>query len=321
MVEMFFGLYGLLCWLIFKKFKLLPVNTWTVVTAIFIAAAVLIFGFIILGRFQPMTRDARTFAITTPIVAEVQGRVTEVVAEGGHLIKQGEVLFRVDPEPFEAAVASIEAELDLAETRLDQETQLSEAGAGSRAGLDRARADVNRLKADLRAAQFRLESATVRAPADGFVTQVAIRPGQFVMPMAFAQVMVFVHAEGPYLVATFPQNAMEFIDAGDEAEVAFDGTPGRVFSAKVLQIQPLLAEAELNASGRLRSFADVGERGRMPVLIEITEDISELNLPAGSNAHAAVFTGKHHHLDILRKIILRIKSWENWVTFSIGLGH
>jgi hypothetical protein len=34
-----------------------------------------------------------------------------------------------------------------------------------------------------------------------------------------------------------------------------------------------------------------------------------------------VYTGEKHHLNLLRKIILRIKSWENWVPFSVGIGH
>src|SRR5690606_37009773 len=98
---------------------------------------------------------------------------------------------------------------------------------------------------------FQLESTVVRAPADGFVTQVLIRPGQMVTPMAFNQVMVFVHDEGPYLVAGFKQNVVQFIDPDDEAEIAFYGAPGRVFKAKVISLQPVLAEGMVAASGRL----------------------------------------------------------------------
>ncbi len=321
MVEMLFGLYGLTWWLIFKKFKLLPINLWTSVTSVFILLVVLFMGFVFLGRYQPMTHRAQTYAITTPIVAEAQGKVVEVPVQGGEMLSKGDVLFKIDPTQHQARVDSVAAQLELANARLGQETELTKRGAGNRANLDRARSDVDRLEADLRIAQYTLDATTVTAPADGFVTQVVIRPGQFVSPMAFVKVMVFVHAEGPYLVADFEQVAIEHIDAGDEAEVAFVATPGRVYKATVQAVQPILADASLSARGSLESFNKAGRRGRVPVLLTLEDDVSDLKLPAGSSAIATVYTGEKHHLNLLRKMILRIKSWENWVPFSIGVGH
>ncbi|MSR62930.1 MAG: HlyD family secretion protein [Planctomycetes bacterium] len=313
MLELVFGVYGLAWWLIFKKFKLLPINLWSVVTSIFIAVATVLFLFLWVGRCQPVTSFARTYAITTPIICEVTGRVVEVTQEGGKPLKKGDVLFRVDPESYQARVDSLQAQLNLAQTRLKQENGLVQAGAGNQYDLDKAQTEVERLQADLRVAAYQLEATTARAPADGYVTQIVIRPGQIVMPMAFSQVMVFVHAEGPYLMAGFKQNASEFIDAGDGAEVAFDAAPGRVFKARVKSLQPLLAEGAISASGALRTLDDAAKSGRVPVQIEVLDDISEYNLPAGSNATVAVYTGELHHLDILRMMILRISSWENWV--------
>ncbi len=318
---MFFGLYGLAWWLIFKKFRVLPINLWTSVTSVFILLVVLFVGFMFLGRYQPMTHRAQTYAITTPIVAEAQGKVIEVPVTGGEMLKQGDVLFRIDPTQHRAKVDSVTAQLELAKSRLEQETELVERGAGNRANLDRARSDVDRLEADLRLAQYTLDATTVTAPAGGYVTQVVIRPGQFVSPMAFVKVMVFVHAEGPYLVADFEQVAIEHIDEGDEAEVAFVALPGRVFKATVRGVQPVLADATLSARGSLESFNRAGKRGRVPVLLTLEDDVAELDLPAGSSAIAAVYTGKKHHLNLLRMMVLRIKSWENWVPFSIGGGH
>ncbi len=315
MIEMILGFYGLLWWLIFKKFKLISINLWSVVTSIFIVLATLTFLFIWLGRYQPMTAYARTYTVTTPIIAEVSGRVIEVVSEGGKPLKKGDVLFKIDPEPYQAKSDSLTAQLKLAEIRLKQEEGLKKDGAGNQNDLDKAKSEYDRLASDLRSADYQLKATTVVAPADGSVSQVAIRPGQVVMPMAFSTVMVFVHAGEPYLYAGFNQGQSEFIQAEDEAEIAFDGVPGRVFAAKVSRLQELLAEGSVSASGTLRTMDDAGKRGRLPVLITVTDDISAYNLPAGSNATVAVYTGKMHHLNILRKIILRIKSWENWVAF------
>jgi hypothetical protein len=59
----------------------------------------------------------------------------------------------------------------------------------------------------------------------------------------------------------------------------------------------------------------MGRKGTTPVGLKLEEVLSSYNLPPGSSATVAVYTGKLHHLDIFRKIILRIKSWENWVFF------
>lgn len=320
MLELFIGIYGLILWLIFRKFRLLPVNLWTMVTAVFVALAVLGFGFLWLGRYQPMTPHARTVAITTPIVAEVQGRVIEVTEARSTMLEPGAVLFRIDPTPYQARLDEVTARLKLAHLRLEQETNLASQGAGNGYDLDRARSEVDRLVAEQRLAQFQLDATTVKAPARGYVTQVVIRPGQMVTPLAFNQVMVFVHDEGPYLAAAFAQNKVEFIDAGDKAEIAFYAAPGRVFEAKVLGVQPVLAEGTLTASGRLVTL-DNTRPGSLPVLLEITSDLSGYQLPAGSAGVVTVYTGKRHHLDILRKIILRIRSWEHWVFSPGGGGH
>lgn len=347
MLELFFGVYGLTWWLIFKRLKLLPINLWTVVTSIFILIVVVGFGFIFLGRYQPQTHNARTYAIVTPIVAETSGRVIEVAGKpdgsglarvrhdgqeagdhdhdaGSHAqaadtgavrtLGKGDVLFRVDPVPYQARVDAARATVRLTETRLQQETSLAEQNAGTQIDLDRAKADHDRAVAELITAEHQLEATVVRAPADGYATQIVIREGQYVTPMAFNRVMAFVHDEGPYLVANFRQNAIEHIDPGDEAEVAFDAVPGRVFAAQVRAVQPVIREGVITAGGEVRSFDTVGHHAeRIPVLLHITDDLSMYNLPAGSRAMVAVYTGKKHHLNILRKMILRIKSWENWV--------
>jgi hypothetical protein len=53
--------------------------------------------------------------------------------------------------------------------------------------------------------------------------------------------------------------------------------------------------------------------GRVPVVIEIEDDLSEYNLPIGSAASVAIYTGEFHVTNIVRRIILRMKSWENYL--------
>jgi multidrug resistance efflux pump len=143
-----------------------------------------------------------------------------------------------------------------------------------------------------------------------------LRPGMMAVPMPIAPVMVFVHAEEHIFVAALAQNVITNVDPGDEVEVAIRAIPGTVFSGEVIDILPVTARGQLSPSGRIWDIPTPPGRQstRIPVLIKLTDErLAEYKLPAGTMASAAVYTGRLHHLNILRKLILRIGSWENYV--------
>ena len=69
----------------------------------------------------------------------------------------------------------------------------------------------------------------------------------------------------------------------------------------------------LRECGLLTAATDKHEEGRIPVSFEYGEDIAALNLPAGTQASVAVYTERVHALSLVRKIVLRMKSWEHFV--------
>ena len=313
MIELMLGTYGVLCWLLFVKLKLIPINMWSIITACL--GAVVIIGTVLLtmNYCHPATKVAQFYMFTTPITPQVRGRVIEVPVVADVPLKKGDVLFKIDPTPYQARVTSVDAQLKLAKTRLEQETKLVASGSGNQYEVDKWQSETDRLTADLSSAKFDLDETTVRAPADGSVTQLILRPGMMAVPMPMSPVMIFVHSHEPVFIAGFTQNATQNIDVGDKAEVAFASIPGRVFKAKVKKVLPAMAQGQLAPSGKLISIekSDIG--GRIPVAIELDGDMSNYKLPAGSSAQVAVYTGKAHHFEIVRKIILRMKSWENYV--------
>ena len=314
MIELMIGVYGVILWLVFKKFKLLPINTWTMVGAFLVGAFVLGFLLIMMNMFHPLTHDSRFMAPTTPIISEIRGRVIEVPVQSNTPLKAGDVLFKIDPEPFQQRVAGIEAQLDLASTRLRQETALVEQGAGNQYEVERYAADVKRLTAELEQAKIDLENTVVRAPTDGYVTQLILRPGMMAVPIPFSAMMVFVHDEEQRFFAAFRQNALQSIDPGDEVEVSFDAVPGRIFAGKVHQILPMMSEGQLTPTGQLRNLEGVHYKpGRVLVEIEFTDDLSSYKLPAGASGTTVVYTGKWHAIQIVRMVILRIKAWEKYL--------
>jgi multidrug resistance efflux pump len=313
MIELLVAVYGSLCWLIFKKFKLVPINDYTVVTAIFIPVVSGIFGFLILNMYAPVAKDVRLYATSTPITCLVQGKVIEVPVTPNKHLTEGEVLFRIDDTTYRERLSQIDAQLEFAKIRLKQTDELAKSGAGSVYDVQQYQSEVNRLTAAQAEAKFNLECCVVRAPAKGMVTQVTLRPGQLVMPMPFATVMTFIHDDRLW-VGSFPQQALLGIHPDDGAEIAITAAPGHVFSAKVVRILPAMAEGTLTANGQLIRAPYDSHPGRVPVVLEFTDErMKDLILPVGTDATATIFTNHNHILALVRGILMRIQSWENWI--------
>jgi multidrug resistance efflux pump len=314
MVELMIGVYGVILWLVFKKFKLLPINTWTMVGAFLVGAFVLSFLLIMMNMYQPLTKDSRFMAATVPIISEVRGKVIEVPVQPNTPLKAGDVLLKIDPEEFQKKVEALHAQLAFAQTRFQQESDLVAQGAGNQYEVQRWESDVKRLTAEHDQAVIDLENCVIRAPTDGYVTQVALRPGMMAVPMPFAPLMIFVPEEDEHFFAGFKQNSLQAVDVGDEVEVSFDAIPGRIFAGKVKQIMPMMSEGQITPTGQLRTLEGVAYKpGRVLIEVEFTDDLSGYKLPVGASGTTVVYTGKWHAIQIIRMVILRIKAWEKYV--------
>src|SRR3954447_14321362 len=139
MVEMLVGTYGVLCWLVFKKFKLIPVTTYTVCTAILGGVVILGLLFVSLSVFHPVSHDGRMYAPVVPITPEVRGYVIDVPVEANKPLKKGDVLFRIEPRPFQIEVDRLRASLAGKNTKF---AQLAEQLAAAEAATKQARANL-----------------------------------------------------------------------------------------------------------------------------------------------------------------------------------
>ena len=176
-------IYSVIVWLIFFKFKLLPWN----ITSQVIVVTIPIFALTVLILFMnivaPSSSDVRAQNYVIPIVPRVTGQVTDVPIEPNRPIKKGDVLFKIDPVPFEAAANAAEATLrgakdqlnnatnkkasltpriDLAKKRVEQFTALATTGAGKRADLEQAQSDLGNLQSEFLAADATESQATAQ---------------------------------------------------------------------------------------------------------------------------------------------------------------
>jgi len=365
-------IYASICVAVFKIFRI-PVNKWTLPTAVL--GGIFMIGIILLvmNYNHPFSSNARIYFATTPIMPNVKGRVMEVPVEANVPLKQGDVLFSIDPTPYQyvvdqkkamlaeaettvkqlksaydqalANVEKVKVQFKLAQENYDRQAYLFEKKVVPQATLDiytrnvdaakqglaesEAAAEsarlafeseisgvnttVARLQAELGEAQYDLDQTVVRAPGPGYVTQMALRPGMYVVPAPLRPVMVFVHKDDQALAAGFQQNALQRLRTGDEAEVAFDGIPGRVFKAKVRHVIDAIALGQLQATGTLQDMGVGLPGGRAVAIIDVDEDTSGYNIPGGAAAQVAVYTEHAEALALLRRILLRMRSWENFV--------
>jgi multidrug resistance efflux pump len=134
------GIYAFAVWLIFIKFKLLPWTTpWKVGVVIF-PVVCLATVLLLLNIYAPTTTDVRVVKYVVPIVSQVKGRVIEVPVENNRPVKKGDVLFRIDPTPYESEVRSLEAQLVSDEAKVgaeqarlsEMQTRLPDAESGER---------------------------------------------------------------------------------------------------------------------------------------------------------------------------------------------
>src|ERR1700730_7097729 len=95
--------YTAICVGVFKIFRI-PVNKWTLPTAALGGLFLIGFILLVMNYNHPFTDNARIYFATTPIMPDVKGRVIDVPVKANAPLKQGDVLFRIDPAPYKFEV-------------------------------------------------------------------------------------------------------------------------------------------------------------------------------------------------------------------------
>ncbi len=156
------GIYAFFVWLIFIKLKWLPWNIKSQVIVVIIPIVGLTILILLLNIYAPSSTDVRVFKYTVPIVSQVRGRVIEVpVEEGNRPVKKGDVLFRIDPTPYQLTVNQLDAQLANAESQqrqLDESLNVAKAKVlESTKGIEQATARVREVQARLQLANLRVQ--------------------------------------------------------------------------------------------------------------------------------------------------------------------
>jgi multidrug resistance efflux pump len=237
-------------------------------------------------------------------VKDIFDRATKLIASGA--ISQAQ--FEKAKNDYQAADASAQAARAEAErARLQADAEIL--------GVN---TEVARLQAELDTAKFNLEQSVVRAPSNGTVVQMFLRPGMYAASLPLRPVMIFMPDEPPVFAAAFLQNSAQRIEEASEAEVILPSVPGRFFKAKVDIVGAYIPQGQLQPSGNLIDPEQIKGQGRMLVVIKFTDDLSKYQIVPGSTGEVAIYTHHMHHLAIMRKVLLRMKAW---LYYIFGEGH
>ena len=153
------GIYSFFVWLIFFKFKWLPWNTVAMVVVVTIPVVGLTALILALNVFAPSSHDVRVIKYVANISSQVRGRVIEV-ADGNTPLRKGDILYRVDPTPYQLQVNALEAQLA---NTVGSGRELEEQLAGSVAQVASSRSAIEQAASRVVQAQSELELATKRS--------------------------------------------------------------------------------------------------------------------------------------------------------------
>ena len=194
---------------------------------------------------KPWTRDAYVRANVIGVAPRVAGPIIEIPIKDNQPVKKGDLLFRIDPRTFEAALeqakgllAQTEAKLTDLEANAKRAVDLLQQNVISREQYDdqvqafeAAKADVEAAQASVRNAQLNLEFATVVSPVDGYLTNINTSPGTYVA--AGQQLLALVDTSTFWVAAYFKETQINHVQPGDTVRITLMGHAEQSFGGTV----------------------------------------------------------------------------------------
>lgn len=227
-----------------------------------------------------------------------KARYENLVPAGG--ARQDE-LDRWNEQVTEDQAAVKQAEANLKKAELAQESQIDGVNTG-----------ILQAQSQLAEAQYFLDNTTIYAPENGMIVSQQARPGLVVGDVRLGAIASFVTEDSPYILATFRQQNLKFVEPGQPVEVALDLYPGEILTGKVEAVWWATRQGQYLPSGRLPGFELPKLPGR--IAVQVSVDIPEGHtFPAGGHAAVAIYTGQGKSFEFLRRINIRLYSFANFI--------
>lgn len=256
---------------------------------------------------SPWTRDAKFTADVVAIAPDVSGLLTDVPVTDNQLVKQGQILMVIDQPRYQQALAEANADVAYYQTLAAEKKR--EAGRRVRLGIqamsqeeiDQSNNVLQTVQHQLAKAiavrdlaQLDLERTTVRAPADGWVTNLNVHTGEFITRGSTA--VALVKKNSFYVIAYLEETKLEGLNKGDRAEITPLGS-NRILHGTVDSLAAAVNNSSSTPNSKGLASIDsnlewVRLAQRVPVKIMLDEKDQQHSYPAGTTA-TVVITGKN----------------------------
>ena len=275
---------------------------------------------------SPWTRDARFSADVVAIAPDVSGLITDVQVKDNQLVSKNQVLFIIDPPRYQKALEEANADVAYYKALADEKSR--EAGrrnklgviAMSREEIDQSNNVLQTVLHQLAKAQatrdlarLDLDRTVIRAPADGWVTNLNVYAGEFITRGSTAVALVKQHSF--YVMAYLEETKLSSVRPGYRAEITPLGS-NHVIKGTVDSVAAGVTNASSSVDSKGMATIDsnlewVRLAQRVPVRIRLDEQTGNL-WPAGTTA-TVVITGEKDRdasrMSFFQKLALRLREF------------
>ncbi|VED49627.1 Fusaric acid resistance protein fusE [Raoultella terrigena] len=266
---------------------------------------------------SPWTRDGKVRAEQVGITPQVSGSILQLNVRDNQLVKAGDVLFTIDDTPYRIALLNAQAQLaktraELAKAKVAQSKAASDAArrrdlsrnvisaedlesAGTalstaNAVLEAAKAVTGVAQASLEHAQWQLSQTVIKAPVDGWVTNLSTRVGDYAS--VGRPLFALVDSHSFYVIGYFEETKLRHIRAGDSAEVILYSSKQKL-QGHVSSIGRAIVDQSVESGAGL--VADIKPNipwvrlaQRVPVRIELSGLPPEITLISGTTCTVSI---------------------------------
>ena len=168
--------------------------------------------------------------------------------------------------------------------------------------------EIAEVLAKLGTAKYHLENTIIRAPSDGYVSNLQLYPGAFTRLKK--PVMTFINSEQYWIAAKMDQRGIQRVRTGDHAEIAFNMYPGKVFPARVVSVIWANGNAQGVPSGEIPKEGAVSGGFEFVVRLHLTKEHPDYPIRFGASGLVAIFThDTPDFLVFLRQIEIHSESY------------
>ena len=278
----------------FKYFSTLLVATLAVITVWFVWNYYM---------QSPWTRDGKVRAELVNITPQISGSIQQLNVKDNQKVKAGDILFQIDPTPWKIAVMDAQAKRAKAQSDLSRATHdvdrrqglsqnmlSSEERDNVNMALKAAQANFDAANAVLERARWQLAQTEVKAPVDGWITNLTTRVGDYAA--AGHPVFGLIDSDSFYVVGYFEETKLRHIQEGDHAEIILYSND-KTLQGHVSSIGRAIHDQNLASNNAI--VADIKPAvpwvrlaQRVPVRITLDSLPSDLILVAGTTCTVAI---------------------------------